>query len=661
MIGDVAVPRVAGVPPPVPPTVTNNHQTPYDAAYYYYGTRNPLDPSLHYNQNGLPEGEKQSGNFHSPPPRPPPLRPTGPAEVPDQHRSSPLDFEDKSKQRRENALSYQEALRQQIKERQERKRREKEEKERYDAKIEAEMMAYNPWGRSGGGAPIKDQKGNVVNDLSEMHRINEESYRNPVSSNSGQIQGLLMRDERTSGVEARAPLSHRLSGFNDQPTNELHMQDRYKKDLKQQIEENKRKQEEERERMRIEEEKEEKRLAEQRASIQREYEEEQRKVKKVEHSLESWIHEPKTQQQQEEKDVRQKQEIEKKTPESARDREERREQLNYERKPSPPVPTLQPKQKNLIASRPSSVVSQLSSRTERSVSAPHYRPIPVKIPQPQDGQQEVLRELSALRRYLRKEQRQLEVQLGQTDQEESHYTPTNREFNQLKYRDTASREEVRHMYPDPPTDEQSLDIQQQALLREQQRKIRLMKREEEPDFLDQQLNHYRSRNKHGRYIHRDSVLPSETAFIDVYSGDPCEEQVHQQRPSQHSAQHRERTAPRRRHDYDEVALCMDQSHNNQPDGQSSNFESKVRARNQNRIIRQDTCTSDHNSTSERLHGDEVDALSLRSALERRVSVETVATEPWLRPGTSDAVKRSGYRETPNSRMDAPPWLTHRAI
>lgn len=64
---------------------------------------------------------------------------------------------------------------------------------------------------------------------------------------------------------------------------------------------------------------------------------------------------------------------------------------------------------------------------------------------------------------------------------------------------------------------------------------------------------------------------------------------------------------------------------------------------------------------ERLHGDEVDALSLRSALERRVSVETVATEPWLRPGTSDAVKRSGYRETPNSRMDAPPWLTHRAI
>lgn len=62
---------------------------------------------------------------------------------------------------------------------------------------------------------------------------------------------------------------------------------------------------------------------------------------------------------------------------------------------------------------------------------------------------------------------------------------------------------------------------------------------------------------------------------------------------------------------------------------------------------------------ERLPDDEVDVSSLRSALERRVSVDTVATEPWLRPGTSDAVKRSGCKETPNSRMEAPPWLTHR--
>lgn len=53
----------------------------------------------------------------------------------------------------------------QIKEREVRKKREKEEKEQYDAKIAAEMMAYNPWGKSGGGAPIRDQNGNIVSRL----------------------------------------------------------------------------------------------------------------------------------------------------------------------------------------------------------------------------------------------------------------------------------------------------------------------------------------------------------------------------------------------------------------------------------------------------------------------------------------------------------------
>lgn len=27
------------------------------------------------------------------------------------------------------------------------------------------MTVYNPWGRSGGGAPIKDQKGNLFSEL----------------------------------------------------------------------------------------------------------------------------------------------------------------------------------------------------------------------------------------------------------------------------------------------------------------------------------------------------------------------------------------------------------------------------------------------------------------------------------------------------------------
>lgn len=50
----------------------------------------------------------------------------------------------------------------QIKERNEKRRKEKEEHERYEAKLEVEMRSYNPWGKGGGGAPLKDGKGNLI-------------------------------------------------------------------------------------------------------------------------------------------------------------------------------------------------------------------------------------------------------------------------------------------------------------------------------------------------------------------------------------------------------------------------------------------------------------------------------------------------------------------
>nr|KAG8537528.1 hypothetical protein GDO81_024377 [Engystomops pustulosus] len=51
-----------------------------------------------------------------------------------------------------------------------------------------------------------------------------------------------------------------------------------------------------------------------------------------------------------------------------------------------------------------------------------------------------------------------------------------REFNNLKYRDTDTREGVRIMFPDPPKDDKTLEIQQQALLREQQKNLNKMKK-----------------------------------------------------------------------------------------------------------------------------------------------------------------------------------------
>ncbi|XP_077951974.1 centrosome and spindle pole-associated protein 1 isoform X4 [Gasterosteus aculeatus] len=641
--GEVAEPRAAGVPPPS----TNNYRTPRDAGYYYYGTSNPLHLDPPYNQNVLPGGRRQFGDFHSPRQRhteatdQPIVPPYAVGELP----------ADNSQWRRQKALSHQEALRQQIIERQELKRRETEENHRYDAKIEAEMMAYNPWGRCGGGASIKDGQGNLISDLNQMHRTNEESCRNPVSRRSRHTQSFLMTNGHTPVDKGRAPLSHRLPdgsqsgsdvvlGFSDQ-------REQLNEDLKQQIEDNKQRQREEKERLRIKEEKEDKMLADQRARIQQRYDEEQRKEEIIKKTKPAVLHEHKQQHQEQEQSVRQEEEIEKKPPENVGDREEKKARWSHERREtSPPIPTLQRKRTQLVSSRPTSVGSRLTSRTEGSVSTPHSPAVPEKISQ-LDGQKDVIRELSTIRNYLRNEQRQLEVQLGQTDLQETRYPPPNRPTGRprgtfesmLKQTvqpptrnpfpgaaDTASREGVRHMYPDPAVGEQSLDIQQQALLREQERKIRLMKREEKhgkwahthaqippvvlfhssfccfpTDSVKQQLSHYPSRNTPA-YFHRDSILPSETTLIGIYSGDALEESLHHQPP----AERPESTTSPRRHDYD-VSETTDQWDRINPPVTGLHLGSNVRAQDKRPVSTKDT------------------------ARERRVSMETVATEAWLRP------------------------------
>lgn len=56
------------------------------------------------------------------------------------------------------------------------------EKERYDAKIEAEMKAYEPWGRAGGGAPLRDDHGNLISTHAEftLHSVTADSFGGPL-------------------------------------------------------------------------------------------------------------------------------------------------------------------------------------------------------------------------------------------------------------------------------------------------------------------------------------------------------------------------------------------------------------------------------------------------------------------------------------------------
>ncbi|CAB1427587.1 unnamed protein product [Pleuronectes platessa] len=594
------------------------------------------------------------------------------------------------------------------------------------------MLVYNPWGRSGGGAPIKDQKGNLISDLSQMHRINMELYNNPVLKN--REQNLSMRNGDTPGDEVRAPLPQRIPGLNDQPSPQrLNQQESYIVDLKQQMEENKRKKEKETERKKMEEENDMRRIVEECARLQQKYEEEQRRHKEK-HKVNSSSNQPDTHlQKKEKKGEAGKRDGGKGASEHRRQRGgENHTSRGTQREKSPPIPTLRRKT-NIVASRPSSEVSQLSSRSqtvnesseyvhikaamieeskreevnlrermrileekmvkqeeqteeevprstrdreegthlwqreksppiptlrrkthfvasrpssdrERTAWAPHS--LPGKMAPPRDPKDEVIRELSVLRRHLRKEQMQLEAQMKQTDRQESIHPPSIRSSRRpraaaavhgeaelpstsrtdpvpapvnAKNLYSSSREEVLQMYPDtPPTGEQTLDVQQQALLQEYRRQIGLMRIREHGDR--DLLKVYLNCNHHAHFH-----------LFGGYSADMCGQQAHRGGSPQPSAEHKERTTPRRRREI----FVNQRERDVEPDVESPKLPT---------------------SQNEGLSLDEGDFWSLRSASERRVSVESVATEPWLRPGTSATLKGSACRK----RLDTPsPGLTHR--
>lgn len=52
------------------------------------------------------------------------------------------------------------------------------------------------------------------------------------------------------------------------------------------------------------------------------------------------------------------------------------------------------------------------------------------------------------------------------------------DFNELKDRDSETRVDLKFMYPEPPRDHHTLEIQQRALLREQQKRLNRMKMQE---------------------------------------------------------------------------------------------------------------------------------------------------------------------------------------
>ncbi|XP_074433308.1 centrosome and spindle pole-associated protein 1 isoform X20 [Larus michahellis] len=671
-LGEIAAPRLVPMPPPPPPVLTDNYRTPYDDAYYFYGVRNPLDPNLAYYGTGM-MGMQPTPNLDPPLGQAPVEQSVsnfGQKNTGDRQRSTGVFSEEKTKPSKEATLSYQQELQQQIREREERRRREREEKERYEAKLEAEMRNYNPWGKGGGGAPLRDAKGNLI-----------------------------------SFTFAQTSPFARGNVFGEPPSPQhLKRQESYKNFLRLQIEEKRRREEAEREKLRMEEEKEEKRLAEQRMRIQKAYEDEQEEKRKKEEERRLKNKEIIRLDEERQKEAeRRRKEKEEKQEEQLRQYYEKEkmeeEKKMFSRQPSPVIPALQNKsirKEERIPSADSHISYYAQDPPQPRVPSP---PVPARRNQLRalEERKNVINELSEMRKQLRSEERRLQEQLlnvasdddvpitrGRREKNPKDIfemarlrlqAPVRRpsskeaqdpvniqniwEFNELKYTDSETRLGLRHMYPDPPKDDQTLEIQQQALLREQQKKLgrMRMRRETEDDSASggnpQTMRLFR--NESDEFL-KNSLLESDSAFIGA-NGEtfPALKEVNLPPQLPPSARERRRIKQKALERAEDVP--PDQTPLLQPDSFSlhSNFSldvDQLKGKNEERWHRLTELQQKSAYLGDDTSLGDVDDLLKRPAADGRRpgSGDTVATEPWLRPGTSETLRRLLAEQTSPAKL-----------
>ncbi|XP_013911093.1 PREDICTED: centrosome and spindle pole-associated protein 1 [Thamnophis sirtalis] len=612
--------------------------------------------------------------------------------------------EEKPKSTRDATLAYQQELQQQIREREERRRQEKEEKEHYEAKLEAEMRNYNPWGKGGGGAPLRDKKGNLITDLHMMHKQNEDAYHNPearayedkralvsvdLSLASPRLENTDESTNKTAGFTytQTSPFA-RGNVFGEPPSPEhLRRQESYKNFLRFQIEEKRRREDEEREKRRLEEEREERKLVEQRARIQREYEEEleKRRRKEDEQRL-------KNEELYKLAEERRKEAERRKIEEEEKNKQDV-EIKNYfidekiSRQPSPLIPTLQ--SKPLVQEGRKVLMESRLSYYTQDVPRAQSPPVPARRNQLRayEEKKNVINELSEMRKQLRSEERRLQEQLFRVHSDDDEMPgkgkkdkqnldvfemarlrmqapvrrpsskeiadPINlqnfREFNELKYKDSDTRVETRHLYPDPPTNNDSLDIQQLALLREQKKKLKKMRRNAEGSLdFDEPVSSIRPRDKglirdaDSDGLMKTSLLESESAFIDT-DGEtyPILEEHHYYTTPSPPVSARERRREKKDDAFYRVTPPPQLDNSSLHSNSSLNID-QLKVRNEERLQRLNELHKNAAHIADDIslgNGDDILKELLPRDGRRSSSIDSVATEPWLRPGTSETLRR----------------------
>ncbi|XP_061901459.1 centrosome and spindle pole-associated protein 1-like isoform X1 [Entelurus aequoreus] len=596
-----------------------------------------------------------------------------------------------------------------IQEQQERKRVEREEQERYEAKLKDDMRRHQPWGRGGGGAPLRDSTGHLIADLSQMHKLNEEAKSHPdrrraaVMTANNRVSGTVPESSCTDTSDRLPGFTHVQTPqlvvgnmFDNQLTQEQFTQqqlrdnEKYKAELKLQIEEKQRKQAEEREQIRLEEEKLDKKVAEDMARIQRDYEEEQEKKKQKEMEVKARVEKQHLLAEQKRKEIESKKAEEKKEAESKKTDEkkkaaqekqceqEREAQIEMVHRELPPSKsTLERKQQ--CSSRPPTIESRQSTAplSEQSVSIPHSPPACRNELRSAAEQREVYSKLSALRQQLHRRLKRMEpeVNLQYEDWDEMDSLFARRQAHQqVDVFEMASRRpqapvrrhNSRKLQPstllqihdllqlDHSGDEllnygesrlSSTEVQREktggvisrSRWDDMEPRQRSTHQDDCLDISPPDQNHYLG-SEMGR-LPRGSLLESESAFLATLGEDfPVPSSPDVNMTHQPSARERRRLTRRCPYPQEEESSYDNPFHISSRKQRVA--ESSIEEKDQDRIfdLKDPICRGNTAGTVYLSDDDSLPPPFCPLTHNRQSSVESFSTDPWMRPGTSETLK-----------------------
>lgn len=257
-------------------------------------------------------------------------------------------------------MAYRRELENQMKEKKERSKKEKVAKENYEKHVDLEI--YDPFGKGGCGAPVRDQFGNLVADLKQMRHINE----NRLSNNSPLSQRQSKEAAKEGTGSASTENSPRTTILTyDKASDEnakKASQESYRDYLKRQVQEKDEVKRKEKEKQKLEEEKDLQLLERDRKRLQDEYQQELQRQRRKEEEARS-----KNEDIKREAEVKRQIAIMQREQEALREEAERRALVEsrlpetaanlslspaQSRPDSPPVPTLRHKMKKGLSNPP---------------------------------------------------------------------------------------------------------------------------------------------------------------------------------------------------------------------------------------------------------------------------------------------------------------------